>query len=69
MGDPNMTQETARKLGSNPNDVSAAARAARELDDVLSRIEGREKRFAPEAKVIKSTSDLIDTFYLFILAC
>lgn len=51
MGDPNMTQETARKLGTNANDVSATARAARELDEVLARIDRREKRFAPEASI------------------
>lgn len=48
MGDPNMTSDTARKLGANEKDLSLAAKAARDLDDVLSRIDNHPKRYAPE---------------------
>jgi len=45
MGDPNMSKDMARKLGGDPNDFSDTAKAARALDDVLSRIERRDPTY------------------------
>jgi len=57
MGDPNMSKDTARRLGGNPNDYSAVARAARELDEVLARIERRDPRYPPE-RIIPSAQQM-----------
>jgi len=59
MGDPNMTKDVMRKIGSNASDMTNAARAARDLDDVLSRIDKREPRYPPE-RIIPNTQPQMD---------
>jgi hypothetical protein len=59
MGDTDMTKETARKLGANEKDLSLAARAARDLDEVLSRIDHHPKRLQAEP-IIPSQQPPID---------
>jgi len=57
MGDPDMTKDQARKLGADPNDLTDIGRAARELDNVLARIDKRDPRFQNQSIVSAHLSD------------